>query len=400
MPSEHSVAIQIPLGFPGWQIVEQRQLADGTMEVEIVPATQRACCPRCQQWSSRVHDRRRRRKADCPLGQHPIVLILYKRRFRCFGCQRPFTERDHMCGWRRRTTARLRQQIGEQACQRPIAQVAQTFRVSQRFVLTCWQPVVEAKVGRSLAESAPLPTPRWLGIDDFARRKGRRYDTILCDLERHQVLEISAGRTQAEVEALLGRLDQPERVVAVSMDMSRPFREAVLFSLPNARVVADHFHVIQHVGKAVQKVLRRLSHTPEGKVALKGHHRLFLAPTETLTQAQQAQRAALASQFPELAQAWAGKEALRTWYATATPSTAAAGLAAWVAQIEHHGPPELVTALSAFREWEHEILAFFTYRLTNGFVEGKNNRTKALMRQAYGYRNRHHLRWRILANTT
>jgi len=35
-------------------------------------------------------------------------------------------------------------------------------------------------------------------------------------------------------------------------------------------------------------------------------------------------------------------------------------------------------------------------RLSNGFVEGKNNRTKALMRQGYGYRNRHNLRLRIL----
>lgn len=46
------------------------------------------------------------------------------------------------------------------------------------------------------------------------------------------------------------------------------------------------------------------------------------------------------------------------------------------------------------------MLAFFQFlplRISNGFVEGKNNRTRALMRQAYGYRNRRHLRLRILA---
>ena len=49
------------------------------------------------------------------------------------------------------------------------------------------------------------------------------------------------------------------------------------------------------------------------------------------------------------------------------------------------------------------ILAFFSFlplRLSTGFVEDKNNRTKPLMRQAYGYRNRHHLRWRILTQVT
>ncbi len=57
------------------------------------------------------------------------------------------------------------------------------------------------------------------------------------------------------------------------------------------------------------------------------------------------------------------------------------------------------TALSAFRHWRQEILAFFDFlptRLSHGFVEGKNNRTKALMRQGYGYRNRRNLRLRIL----
>ena len=62
-------------------------------------------------------------------------------------------------------------------------------------------------------------------------------------------------------------------------------------------------------------------------------------------------------------------------------------------------PAELHQAFSAFRNWRDEILAFFAFlptRLRNGFVEGKNNRTKAMMRQGYGYRNRHNLRLRIL----
>ena len=78
---------------------------------------------------------------------------------------------------------------------------------------------------------------------------------------------------------------------------------------------------------------------------------------------------------------------------------AAAGLDAWVAAVKRHGPTELRTALSAFRNWRREILAFFDFlptRLSNGFVEGKNNRTKALMRQGDGYPNRRHLRVRFL----
>lgn len=62
-------------------------------------------------------------------------------------------------------------------------------------------------------------------------------------------------------------------------------------------------------------------------------------------------------------------------------------VSAGVAHVTSDAPAEARKALSAFREWRQEILAFFDClptRLSTGFVEGKNNRTKALMRQAYG----------------
>ena len=80
-------------------------------------------------------------------------------------------------------------------------------------------------------------------------------------------------------------------------------------------------------------------------------------------------------------------------------ATAADGLDAWIEQVKTSGFDPLRKALSAFVNWRQEILAFFQFfptRISNGFVEGKNNRTKVLMRQGYGYRNRRHLRLRIL----
>jgi transposase len=97
--------------------------------------------------------------------------------------------------------------------------------------------------------------------------------------------------------------------------------------------------------------------------------------------------------------AWLLKEELRSWYATATVTTAAKELDAWIAKVQLQGPDPLRKTLSAFKNWRQEILAFFQFlptRISNGFVEGKNKRTKALMRQGYGYRNRQHLRLRIL----
>jgi transposase len=394
--------IGVPLGLPGFQILGQALTTEGTLEVTIISNVDRAVCPRCGRVSPKQHDCRQRRKRDVSLGEHRVVLVLCKRRFCCLACGRSFTEPDAICGWRRRTTVRLREEVGKQACSRSITHVAVEQEVGPRFVQTCLESVAQtrlAKQGHTLDEERPLPTPRFLGIDEFARRKGQRYDTLVCDLEGRRVLEVAAGRTHAQVCSVLERLDEPDRVEAVSMDMSLVFREAVRLCLPRARIVADHFHVVQHVGKALGKVVRRAAASQAGRAALKGRSHLFLRPQEPLTPEEESTRSELAAAFPEVHIAWQHKEALRHWYAHATAATAAAELDLWLATVEREGPADLREALAAFRTWRIEILAFFHFlptRISKGFVEGKNNRTKALMRQAYGYRNRRHLRLRIL----
>ena len=128
---------------------------------------------------------------------------------------------------------------------------------------------------------------------------------------------------------------------------------------PSARIVADHFHVIQHVNKAVNKVIGRWAKTEAGKQALEGQRHLFLRNQEDLSAEDEQSRATRASAFPEIGTAWQLKETLRTWYATAQASTAVAGLESCMAAVKRQGPKELRQALSALRNWRREILAFF-----------------------------------------
>jgi transposase len=78
-----------------------------------------------------------------------------------------------------------------------------------------------------LEEGAKLVTLRFLCINEFARRKTYRYGMILCDLDGRHVLEVSAGRKKEDVAAVLERLTECDSVEAMSLDMSRTFREAV-----------------------------------------------------------------------------------------------------------------------------------------------------------------------------
>jgi transposase len=94
------------------------------------------------------------------------------------------------------------------------------------------------------------------------------------------------------------------------------------------------------------------------------------------------------------------KEDFRRWYRTAGPGDARLELAAWEAMVREGRPEELQALLPVLAHWREELLHYFSWHYTNGFTEGKNNRTKALQRQAYGYRNREHLRLRILLPVT
>jgi transposase len=242
-----------------------------------------------------------------------------------------------------------------------------------------------------------LSTPCFLGIDEFARRKGHRYDTILCDLVTRTVLEVSEGRTLEDVQKLLERLRNPSEVKAVSMDMSASFRPAVQKCLPHATIVVDHFHVIQHVMKAFKKILQSWAHKKEGTILLYGKQHLFLRAKEDLAEEEAQERRKIGVRLPILESAWLLKEELRSWYGTATLETAAEGLDIWIKHVQESDFDHLKKALSAFKNWRKELLAFFQFRISNGFVEGKNNRTKTMMRQGYGFPNRQHLRLRILS---
>jgi transposase len=183
------------------------------------------------------------------------------------------------------------------------------------------------------------------------------------------------------------------------MDMHEPFRQAVRMCLPQAKVVADKFHFIRHINGAMDKVRSRLQGgSRRGKkrdlfqsryILLKGAERLTGWEKEKLNQ--------LFCRYPELGRAWALKESFRTWYKGTDRRRAEEELELLKAKIANDSLYEFHELLHTFANWGEEILNYFDYRITNGFVEGKNNRIKTIKRMAYGYRNMNNFRMRILA---
>lgn len=98
----------------------------------------------------------------------------------------------------------------------------------------------------------PAPPPRYLGVDDWALRKGQRYGTILIDLERGRVIDIFKGR---DGSALAAWLKEHPGVEVITRDRWAAFAQAATAGAPKARQVADRWHLLKNLREAVEQLL-------------------------------------------------------------------------------------------------------------------------------------------------
>lgn len=382
--------ITVALGMPELRVEGWRQEGD----ILIVSVRYRGMsrpCPECGLATSHVHQYHRQYKSHRPLWGRAVTLEIRKRRFRCRACGRVFMEDDAVCGWRRRSTRVFRRALAEACRVSTVRAVAISVRVS------------DALVRRSFAEMAPRmmaePSgpPEVVALDEvwFGNRLG--CFTVLYAPEAHRVLGLGLGRTQASAEALLESHTDRARVKAVVIDMAEPYRQAVQYACPQAVIVADKFHVLSRVLLSLGRVISRVQTTAQREDAkVLRRRRLFTAPSAHLCAADCCERDRLLDTYPDLAQAWHTTQAFRAIYGAKSRAEAARALDDWWARVQRYGPREFRSLHHVLKYWREEILNYFTYRVTNGFAEGKNNRIKGIIRNGYGYRNVANLTQRIL----
>jgi transposase len=385
--------IAVALGLPELMILGQVELED-RFEVTVRYRRDKVPCPRCNSVMVRKHEGILQRKKDRKLRDKIVVLTLEKRRFRCLSCGKVFTEPDDIFGPRRRSTKRLRKYLGERARHQTVSRVAKEEGVSESLARRCFTEETASQLG--VHEGKPEAS-RVIGLDEFSVKK-RMFDTTISDLEGRRVLGIVEGCGKTNLERYFTALPVPDMVEVVVMDMHEPFRQAVQMCLSKAKIVIDKFHVITHVNQALDKARTRLQgEESKGRRWLLFHSRyLLLRKAESLDHEDQLKLRRLFSLYPELAIAWNLKENLRQWYKSSSRAEAEITLCQWQESVRQSGLIEFQTALSIFRNWGDEIANYFDHHVTNGFVEGKNNRIKTIKRMAYGYRNIDNFRRRIL----
>jgi transposase len=174
------------------------------------------------------------------------------RRFRCPNRDCPprriFAERLALTQPKARRTLRLReiqQQIG----------LALGGEPGSRLAATLAMPVSGDTLLRLIRSSAPAasPPPRIIGVDDWAWRRGHRYGTLICDLERRRVIDLLPDRAG---ETLASWLRQHGKSVAVvSRDRAGAYAEGIRTGAPQAIQVADRWHLMVNASDALRRVL-------------------------------------------------------------------------------------------------------------------------------------------------
>lgn len=235
---------------PGLSI-HQITRTEGVITVLAHSQTTCASCPSCGHLSSQVHSRYQRTLADLPWSGRSVRLVIQVHRFFCKhpGCARTtFAEALPALASRsaRRTTRlkevleRLGLALGGEAAARLTAILG--MRSSPDTLL---------RLLRRLPDD-PVEPPRVVSLDDWAWRRGHRYGTIICDLERHRRLDVLPDRDATAVAAWLKRYPSIE---IMSRDRSDTYATAAKLGAPQAIQVTDKWHLLKNLSEALQRCL-------------------------------------------------------------------------------------------------------------------------------------------------
>ena len=235
--------------------IEDLQVQPGKIDIYARRRVLKAPCPDCQQTSEKIHSHYQRHPRDLPCLGFRVQLHLIVRRFFCYYeecARRTFAETfPELVDYKARRTIRLGQQ-----------HLAVAFAVSgeagRRLLPYLAMPLSGDTLIRDIrgVPEEEVKTPRVLGIDDWAQKRGHTYGTILVDLETRKPIDLLDSR---EVDEVTAWLEQHPGIEIISRDRGYDYAKAASLGAPEAQQVADRWHLLKNLREAVETML---SHKP------------------------------------------------------------------------------------------------------------------------------------------
>ncbi len=327
-------------------------------------------------------------------GNQLLTLYLKAPKYYCPDCHKYFRHRFQGVRPRYRSTEAFRLEVFE-AHEGGVSQrkLSQTHGSSPATIERWYQGFLQQR----RAEMSNRPCPRVLGINEhfFSRKRG--YATTLVDLKNHKVFDVVPGRSELSLRRYLQRLRGRAQVQVVVMDLSETYRSIARRYFPNAKIVADRFHVIRLVNHHFLKAWQQ--HDPEGRknrglLSLMRRHQWRLSDDQRRNLGQ------YLSDYPVLKAMYHAKQRLNRLLLRKTMNQRTAKrqlpkLLRLLAQLETSPLRGLAKTLTS---WLEAIVGMWRFSKSNGITEGFHTKMEMMSRRAYGFRNFENYRLRVLTH--
>ena len=350
------------------------------------------------------YDRTRRRARDLPCAGFRIYLDFEVRRVACRSCGKVKRERRAFLADNALYTQGFAYYVGRRCRSATIKDIAEELHLD-------WDSVKELdkQYRRAQLARAGTPGPKVIGIDEVSIRKGHSYRIVVSDLSgwpraiRGRPIwfggEDRSEASMAQFYLWLG--EKKSRAIRLAvMAMWKSFRHATEQHAPNAAILFDKFHIMRHLGEALDKVRKSEYARRSGRERrfIKGQKYTLLSNRENLTlEGRHALKTLLAAN-KRLNIAYLLKESFGQLWGYEREGWARKFFDNWRAALKWQQlTPYEKFAEMIDRHW-NGIAAYCRpeNKVSLGFVEGLNNKIRVIQRCAYGLRDEEYLRLKIL----
>ena len=320
-----------------------------------------------------------------PIGRKQALLRVTMHRLQCKSCESMWWPQLPFIRGTARYTRSFAQTVLDMLRFATIKSVADFLHVSWSLV----KDIHKHKLSNTYRRIS-LANVKYLGVDEFSIRKHHRYMTIFVDLQTGRILHALEGTSKAVISPFLKRIKKKARhLKAIAMDMSVSYISAVKEILPNIPIVFDRYHVMALMNKQIDDLRRELqrSLSEEGKKFLKGSRFLLLRNYDGVLDDDRTRLNTLLKANAPLYEMHTMKEQLRLFWEQGTLKKGGLFLLQWLLDAMNSDVKQLRKVAYTLTDHLDGMIHYYPHKITNGLLEGLNNKIKTMKRQAYGFRD-------------